>query len=113
MTTSAANRWVVVSAVTVGGIYGFQTIKGNAKAGVGEFVTAWGVVFFVLALVATGAPGLAGAMAILIMVADLLANTPALANLITQAEGGAALVPGTGAGAAVGSPIHPLPKVGH
>lgn len=87
MTVGSANRWVVVSAVTVGGIYAYQMIAGKSKATLGQFTTAWGVVFFILSLIATGAPGLSASLAILIMTADLLANIPQLAELIQSGLG--------------------------
>ena len=85
MTRSQAENWVIVSAATVGGTYAYLKWKGEAKTPVGEMVTAWGVVYFTLALVATAAPGVGAGLAIIIMTSDLLANTPKLVNVLKAA----------------------------
>lgn len=90
MNTAQSNRWVVASAMTVAGIYGYTFVKKTNKATPGQFATAWGVTFFALALLATAAPGLAASFAILVMVVDLLANFTAgadIRDLILTSEG--------------------------
>lgn len=82
MNASQADTWIIASAVVVAGGYGFERMKGQQEIPLTEFVTAWGVVFFVLALVATASPRGGAAFAILVMVADLLTTMPALTAAI-------------------------------
>jgi hypothetical protein len=99
MSPSTAERWVVISAVVTAGVYLYRVLGGGptAKASnprqlisgkppppLGQFATAWGVVYLVIALMAEAAPGLGGGFAILVMTGDLLANTPALAGQVKQ-----------------------------
>lgn len=100
MTKEGAERAVVISALIVFGVYFYRHITEKSSIGqatpnsggvsqliglgtpanIGKFVTAWGLVFFVLALAAEAAPGLGGSFAILTAVGDLLANTQQLAT---------------------------------
>lgn len=84
MSPGAADQLIVVSAVTVGGAYAYLVYKGTPPSSVGEFATAFGVIYFTLSLIATFSPGLGGAFALLVMAADLLANLPALTSAVGQ-----------------------------
>lgn len=94
MTEQTAERWIVASAVATAGIYFYRlftegsappaTLQRTLGAGrpvvpLGAFATAWGFTYLTLALIATGAPQLAGAFAILIGTADVLTNTGSIA----------------------------------
>jgi hypothetical protein len=97
---ATAERWVVISAVTVAGVYAYRRVvepsspPATAKKilGVGglpplgAFATAWGFVYLVVAAMATAAPGLGGGFAILIMTADLLTNTADLTKDLGQQQ---------------------------
>jgi hypothetical protein len=74
---------IKVAALVVGGTYAFRRFtEGTAEqekrsrkiAPLGQFVIAWGVVFFALSIMAPAAPSAAGNMALLVMIASLLAN---------------------------------------
>lgn len=91
MDRDTAERWVIISALTVAAVYAYRrlvepassgSIKNVAGAGnpvpLGQFATAWGVTFFIISLVATASPPLGGSFAILVMTGDLLANTGAV-----------------------------------
>jgi hypothetical protein len=128
MNDTTAERWVVISAVTVAGVYGYRrmtepaappvTIKKLAGVGelppLGSFATAWGFTFLVVAVIATASPGLGGSFAILIATADLLTNSASLfADVGKQqkAPGQSAAVQGkvaTGAAQAT-PPLQPTP----
>ena len=89
-----ARRIVVTSAIVVAGVWGVRSWKlsgGNPFTGTvqgvmsfGEFATAWGVTYFVLAMISETAPRVAGSLAALIMIGDLLANGKQLAALQQQ-----------------------------
>lgn len=96
MTTGKAQSLVVTSAAVVAGVYGYRRYGGKTQTGLGTFATAWGTIFFLLALGAEAAPGPAGAMALLVMTADLLANTSGPEGLAAQVQAGLA---GAGVGA--------------
>jgi hypothetical protein len=68
-----------------GGLAG--VLRGAHATPVQTFVTAWGVVYVVLSVMALAAPGVAAGFAMLVMTADLLANVPDLAKQINQVEG--------------------------
>ena len=89
MTDSQAEKWVVTSALVVAGIYGYRRltetpgqppVTAKELAGVGElpplgaWATAWGFTFLVVSIVATAAPGLGAAFALLIATGDLMTN---------------------------------------
>lgn len=88
MDRATAERWTIISALTVAAIYAYRRLVEPASPGslknvvgsgnpvpLGQFATAWGVTFFVISLLATASPGLGGSFAILVMTGDLLANT--------------------------------------
>lgn len=83
MTVDGANSMIKTSAMVVGGVYLFRRFtEGTAEqekrsrklTPLGQFTIAWGVIFFSLSLLAPAAPGTAGNMALLVMVAALLTN---------------------------------------
>lgn len=88
MTRDAAERAVVTSALVVAIIYGYRRLEEPADQGVtigrllgvgnpvtfARWATAWGTVFFMLALVSEFAPGPAGAFSILVAASDVIAN---------------------------------------
>jgi hypothetical protein len=92
-----AERWVVISAVITLGIYAYRRLAGAPAAPgklanivsqkppvpLGQFATAWGFTYLIVATMAEAAPGLGGGFAILIMTADLLANA---GNIITEVQ---------------------------
>lgn len=96
MERAGAERAVIISALIVFVTYFYrhltegtdttssggigQLIGIGTPASIGKFVTAWGVLFFVLAIVADVAPGLGGSFAILVATGDLLANSAQVAK---------------------------------
>lgn len=103
-------RWVIISALTVLGIYAYRRLTETAsgpftvKKAVGlgnplpvaSFITAWGFVFLVISLMQTADDGLGGAFALLVMTTDFLANAPALFSKDSQlAKSQVGQVPGT------------------
>jgi hypothetical protein len=93
MTDSQAEKWVITSALVVAGIYGYRrltetpgqppvTVKELAGVGelppLGAWATAWGFTFLVVSVVATAAPGLGAAFAILIATGDLMTNASSI-----------------------------------
>ena len=88
MTTARAQQLVITSAAVVAGVYAYRRYGGKSQASLGTFATAWGTIFFILALGAEVAPGVSGAMALLVMTADLLANTTGLASQVTSGLAG-------------------------
>lgn len=110
MDRASSERWVVISAAIVAGIYAYRRIlvgssssssssskKGTAKqlAGigdpvpVGQFAAAWGFVYLVVAIMASANPGLGGSFAILIATGDTLTNAADLFGLVKAQETGA------------------------
>jgi hypothetical protein len=102
MTDSQAERWVTVSALVVAGIYGYRRLTEQPTtppvtlkelAGVGElpplgaWATAWGFTFLVVAIVATAAPELGAAFAILIATGDLMTNAQSIFSDVAGLEG--------------------------
>lgn len=85
--------WIITSAIVVGGLYIWRLLSGTpARAKLspssiagksGElvspegFLIAWGIVYIALSIAAGFFPKAAGAMAVLVMIADILANGPA------------------------------------
>jgi hypothetical protein len=133
MSQGTAERWVVISALVVAGVYAYRRIvepvqTGNLKniigignpVPLGQFATAWGTMYLVIAIMASAAPGLGGGFAILVMTGDLLTNTANLtADLNKQqgtttqaATGGAATTTTGGASNIVGAPAN-LTGYGH
>ena len=101
MSRDSAQRWVVISALLVAGVYGYRRITEPVQPGklsnilgigelvpLGQFATAWGFTYLVVAIMAEAAPGLGGAFAILIAAADFLANTGSAVADIGKAESG-------------------------
>lgn len=88
MTRAQADQWIIASAVITGGVYVYLRWRGAHSAPVQVFVTAWGVVYVVLSVMALAAPGIAAGFAMLILTADLLANVQGLAKEIEKVEAG-------------------------
>lgn len=86
MTKGSGQRWLITSATVVGGTYAYMKWQGRTDTPVQEFVTAWGAVYFVLALVTEASPQFGGAFAALVMVSDLLDNAPRLIDALHQAQ---------------------------
>lgn len=91
MTSAGAEQWVIASAVTTAGLYGYLRWRGQSKASTEVFVTAWGVVYVTLSVMTLASPGLGAGFAILVMAADLLANLEGVAAEITKVEAGAGI----------------------
>jgi hypothetical protein len=102
MTDSQAEKWVVSSALVVAGIYAYRRltekptsppVTAKQIAGVGQlpplgpWTTAWGFTFLVVALVATAAPELGAAFAVLIAVGDLMTNAQSIMADVGVQEG--------------------------
>lgn len=106
-------KTVIISAVVVFVVWGFRYLdemnkphaENHEKGGVNEliglspepahpaqFLVAYGFIFFVLSLLATGAPKAAGAFALLVAVGTTIANGYSLFNDINQAVAGTTLV---------------------
>jgi hypothetical protein len=100
MSRATAERWVVISAVVTLGIYAYRRLAGapaapgglaniiNQKPPVklGQFTTAWGFTYLIIAVMAEAAPGLGGGFAILVMTGDLLANIGNVLGQVQQQE---------------------------
>lgn len=97
MDRSSAERWVTISAFIVIAVYGYRRITEPAEAGglkniagqgspvpLGQFVTAWGFCFFVVAILAEASPGFGGPFAILIATADVLNNMQGLLQAVAK-----------------------------
>jgi hypothetical protein len=78
MNEGTAERWLVTSALVVGGLYAYGRWKGTTKTSFQKFGTAWGVTYLILALMTEASPQFGGSFAILVMVGDILANGQAL-----------------------------------
>lgn len=92
MNRDQAERWVVISALVVAGVYAYRRLTETpadttslksvlgigAPPKAGAFVTAWGFTFLGVSVLATASPPLGGAFAILIMAASFLTNGPAI-----------------------------------
>lgn len=102
MNSADSDRWVVIAALVVVGIYAYRrltetvstqgiSVKGALGLAnplpVSAFVTAWGFTFFVIALMAAFNPALGGAFALLVMTTDLLTNAPALFSKTSRLSG--------------------------
>lgn len=86
MNKENGQRWLITSAFVVGGVYAYMKWRGRTQTPVSEFATAWGAVFFILALVTEASPQVGGAFSVLVMVSDLLANTPTITGLIRAGQ---------------------------
>ncbi len=84
MTPRAAERTIVTSAVVVGGIYGYSYWKKTTKTHPQTFAVAFGAAFMVLALLAQVTPGIAAALAMLVIVAELLSQGTGLFTSLTK-----------------------------
>lgn len=86
MNTDQARRYVVLSALVVGGVWAYRRYKEGPASVMQapEFLVAWGATFFVLAVLSEPAPRFAGMMAILVGTGDLLANGAEISKLTQQ-----------------------------
>lgn len=82
----SSEQVIMGSAIVVAGVFAYTAWQGDEQLSLGEFATAWGVIYLVLALTATVSPGVAAAFALLVMVSDLLVNAPSLARVIKTGE---------------------------
>lgn len=71
-----ARKWLVISALVVAGIWGYRRFREGPDAVLQfpEFITGWGAVYFILAMITEAAPRFGGSFSVLIMVADILQN---------------------------------------
>lgn len=108
MNEQTAERWLVTSALVVGGTYAFLKWKGKTTTSVGTFATAWGCVYLVLALMTEASPAFGGAFSILVMSGDLLANLPHLTSTagISTTLGGSVSPPSTSSSKNTGQGIN-------
>lgn len=90
MNESTAHSAIILSAFVVAGVYGWRWLTGtkrnesvSLKSLVGYerpltspegFLVAWGATFFILAALSAFVPTLAGALALLILFGDVMAN---------------------------------------
>lgn len=103
MDQATAERWVVISAALVAGIYGYRRITepvaaptagGKVKAAIGlgnplplgAFVTAWGFTYLVVSILASANPGLGGSFAMLIATGDFLTNATSVLGDVAKQE---------------------------
>lgn len=108
MDRATSERWVVISAAIVAGIYAYRRVtetvaaattskmptatKVKSAAGigpilpVGAFATAWGFTFLVVSILASASPGLGGSFAILIAVSDFLTNSATVLSDVGKQE---------------------------
>lgn len=102
MTERGAEKAIITSALIVAGIYTYRVItegtsstptsggkisqlagKGS-PATLGVFITGWGATFLVISVIAAAAPGLGGAMALLVATGDAIGNLGQLAADINK-----------------------------
>jgi hypothetical protein len=103
MSGESSERWVVISAILVAGIYAYRRLTEAATSPVslktligagspvalGAFVTAWGFTFLIVSIMQTAAPGLGAAFAVLIATGDLLTNGPQIfSDVLTHEKSG-------------------------
>jgi hypothetical protein len=120
MTDSQAEKWVITSALIVAGVYGYRrltetptappvTLKELAGAGqlppLGAWATAWGFTFLVVSIIATAAPELGAAFAILIATGDVMTNAQSIFKDI-GAQSSRAYPPGTPTARAIAATGH-------
>lgn len=86
MSGDSSEQVIMGSAIVVAGVFAYTAWQGDEELSLGEFATAWGVIYLVLALTATVSPGLAAAFSMLIMISDLLVNAPSLGRVIKTGE---------------------------
>lgn len=109
MTGQSAERWVTTSALVVAGVYAYRRLVEPAQTGnlknligvgnpvpLGQFATAWGFTFLVVAIMAQAAPELGGGFAVLIGTADLLTNSASLFGDVGKQTGHATTTAVTG-----------------
>lgn len=128
MDRATAERWVTISALLVAGIYAYrrlieptstpvtgkQLLGSGSPPPLGAFATAWGFTYLVVSIMATAAPGVGGAFAILIATGDLLTNSASLFADVGKQTGGQASSASAASTAAAAMPasapssIHPF-----
>jgi hypothetical protein len=104
-TTGRAQKWILTSAIITGVIYMFRrlvyeggTVKqaataarvaghGNPPPPLSQWATAWIGGYLLLAVLAVGAPEIAGSFAILALAGDLLTNGIGIVADLAQLEG--------------------------
>lgn len=95
MGEETAKKWVVISSLGVLGIWWYRRFREGPQAVLAtpQFITQWGTVFFVLAVITEAAPAFGGAFSMLVLVGDLLGNAMPkhggglLADLTAQNKG--------------------------
>jgi hypothetical protein len=130
MSRSTAERWVVISAIVTLGIYAYRRLAGDpAQPGklanivsqkppvpLGQFATAWGFTYLIIAVMAEAAPGLGGGFAILVMTSDLLANAGSLLSEVAKQEQAPTIAKAAKQAAAAPrgvTPLEPLQPIQH
>jgi hypothetical protein len=91
----------------VGQFLGFGT-----PANIGQFVTAWGFVFFALSVVSQAAPGFGGMFAILVVTGDVLGNSCQLFHDVSAKVGNQATKGVTGTSTAPSATQGGQPVIG-
>lgn len=100
MNQQSAEKAVTISALIVAGVYIYRRLtEGTGPATgsklaqlagqgspppAGVFITAWGITYLVISILASASPGFGGSFAILVATGDLLSNTQQVANDINQ-----------------------------
>lgn len=76
MNPAQARKWLVISALVTAGVWGYRRFREGPQSitAFPEFITGWGAVYFILAMITEAAPRFGGAFSILIMTGDLLHN---------------------------------------
>lgn len=110
MSGEQAERAIITSALVVAIIYGYRRLEEPTQPGTSlprllgqgapttfaSWATAWGTVYFMLALAGEVAPGLAGAFSILVATSAVLTNGQQLfGDLAKQTNGKAGSSPST------------------
>jgi hypothetical protein len=98
--SSSAERWVTTSALVVAAVYAYRRLTESAQPGtaknvigvgtpvpLGQFATAWGFTFLVVAVMAQASPELGGGFAVLIGTADLLTNSASVFGDVNKQTG--------------------------
>lgn len=100
MDQGTAEKWVTISALVVAVVYAYRRLTEATSTPItlqklvgignpvplGSFATAWGFTFLTVAIIAEAAPGLGGALAILIATGDLLTNSSNVLSDVTSLE---------------------------
>jgi hypothetical protein len=93
MNNAGGKTALLTSAMLVAGMRLWMQIRGKTTTPFNEWAIGWGATFFILSLVSEASPAGAGALSLVIVLADFLKNGVALttdiSSLVTESEKGA------------------------